>query len=130
MKHWNPIQMSLQHCETASYTALVTAVKIFHIMTHINSETYNKRRKQLKDGIKPVNQSFFDNTKPINKFTDRILDDFLDADIPLYKTNNRKIKDLFKYMRYPIPSEATLRKGIISKYEKSVEEIKLLIKDC
>lgn len=47
-----------------------------------------------------------------NDFTAKVTDAFLSADIPLYKLNNPRLKDLFLSMGHALPSETSCRKQV------------------
>jgi len=104
---------------------MVTATKVFHIKSHIDSETHQRSVEINKR--KHCGEQTFINFAPIeNKFADLLLKAFLSANIPLHKVRNSNMKNLFNFMKHPIPSESTLRRSINNVYLENVQNLKSL----
>jgi hypothetical protein len=89
---------------------------------HRNSKKHQERLLERKNE-KQTTQTFLKTAK--KEFLDIFVDAFTSADIPLKKCNNKKMAELFTYMGFNIPYEATARNFLLKNYaEKKFEKLK------
>jgi len=56
-----------------------------------------------------ISQTFLRNSN--SDFVEKVTKAFLSADIPLYKLNNKHVKNLFSDIGHSLPAESTCRKN-------------------
>jgi hypothetical protein len=72
-----------------------------------------------------LDQNFLTDTNP--EFTNLVVKAFLSADIPLSKMDNKYLKNLFKFMNFPLPSERNARRQVEVESEKILNQIYAII---
>ena len=105
------------HCDLCSCT--VSCNKHFLVESHRNtSKQQNVLGSRSELLIQHTSQSFLkrDNTNFVEKITMK----FLSADIPLYKLNNKHIKNLFHQISHSLPCETSCRNLVL---QLSVNEL-------
>ena len=94
------------------------------LLTHRNSGK-NQRNVTCKSAAK--SQQFLNFGQ--NDFSKDLLKVFLAADIPLWKLRNHYLKEFFKSIEHPLPTEKTCRLQIDYLYTEEIEKIRQHIKD-
>ncbi len=99
----------------------VNCDKRFRVESHRATSKHTKKLADAKDQ-KPAIQSFLPTSK--NDFKSKLVETFLAADIPLYKLNNPRIKQLFTDLGQPMPSESSCRAHVDVLASKEMQRIK------
>ncbi len=62
-------------------------------------------------------------------FVEKVTKAFLSADIPLYKLNNKHVKNLFSDIGHSLPAESTCRKTVLKLGADELQRIRNVVED-
>ncbi len=72
-------------------------------------------------------QTFLRSSK--SDFVEKVTKVFLSADIPLYKLNNKHVKNLFSDIGHSLPTESTCRKTVLKLGADELQRIRNVVED-
>lgn len=100
----------------------VNCDKQFRVTQHRNTR---KHQSGVEEGKPKAKQTFL----PVAKrdFTEKLVDAFLSADIPLHKLQHPKIRALFNDLQQPVPSETTCRAHVDTLAKQQLQQIKTVL---
>ncbi len=62
-------------------------------------------------------------------FVEKVTKAFLSANIPLYKLNNKHVKNLFSDIGHSLPAESTCRKRVLKLGAEELQRIRNIVED-
>ena len=87
-------------------------------------ENHLKSKKHVRAKMNTVHpdneQQFFGGVK--SEFLYKLISAFTSTDMPIKKARNKEMKELFEYMKFPLPCESTLRNYITEKYAIDIQK--------
>jgi len=98
---------------------IVNCDKRFRVDSHRSSKKHKKLLPATTSGASTSRQSFI--AVPKKTFKGKLVEAFLSADIPLYKLQNEKIKELFTSLGQPVPSESNCRAHVSELAEEGIK---------
>ena len=100
---------------STNYIAICASVKVLcnkHFLVQSHRST-SKHQKPLISRSQLLIRTLFANVFEEQRFCGKVTETFLSSDIPLYKLNNKHIKNLFHDIGHSLPFETICRKTLM-----------------
>jgi len=108
------------YCNLCSCT--ISCSKRFLVVSHRKtSKKQNALLRRFEQLIPHTSQTFLKSSD--TDFVEKVTKEFLSADVPLYKLNNRHIKNLFCDTAHSLPSETTCRRTVLQLSADELQQI-------
>ena len=102
--------------------------KRFLVDSHRNTSKHQKALGSRCENLIPqTSKTFLQNSD--TDFVEKVTKAFLSADIPLYKLNNTRIKNLFRDIGHRLPSETTCGRTALQLSEDELKRIRNAVHD-
>ena len=96
--------------------------KRFLVDSHWKTSKHQKTLGRSKLQMPQTSQTFLTNSS--SDFVKKLTRVFLSADIPLYKLNNKHVKNLFSYICHSLLTETTCRKTVLKLSPDKLQRIR------
>ena len=106
----------------------VSCNKRFLVDSHRNTSKHQKALGSRFENLIPQTSQKFSRSSYTN-FIEKVTKAFLSADIPLYKLNNKHIKNLFRDIDYRLPSKTTCRRTALQLSENELKRLRNAVHD-
>ena len=106
---------------------VVSCTKRFLVDSHRKTFKHQKALSRSELQMPQTSQTFLRSSD--SDFVEKVTKAFLSADIPLYKLNNKHIKNLFSDIGHSLPAESTCRKAVLKLGSDELQRIRNAVDD-
>ena len=106
---------------------VVSCDKRFLVDSHRKTSKHQKALSRSELQMPQSSQTFLRSSN--SDFVEKVTKAFLSANIPLYKLNNKHVKNLFSDIGHSLPAESTCRKTVLKLGADELQRIRIVVED-
>jgi len=106
---------------------VVSCDKRFLAYIHRKTSKHQKALSKSELQMPQSSQTFLRSSN--SDFVEKVSKAFLSANIPLYKVNNKHVKNLFSDVGHSLPAESTCRKTVLKLGADELQQIRNVVKE-